>query len=935
MKAGDRLYLVDGSGYIFRAYHALPPLTRSSDGLPVGAISGFCNMLWKLLRETANGKAPSHFAVVFDVSRISFRNEIYPDYKAHRPDPPEDLVPQFPLMRDATKAFHVACLEAEGYEADDLIATYAEAAHDKGAEVVIVSSDKDLMQLIRPGVVMMDPVKGVELGPEAVDKKFGVTPDKVVDVQALAGDSTDNVPGAPGIGVKTAAQLLATYGDLESLLARAEEIKQPKRRETLVNFADQIRISKQLVTLKRDAPMPEPLEALAVRPVEPEVLKAFLDEMEFKSLSRRIGAGLDALSTGQGTSASAPASATPGAPPVISDQFDTTAYETVTTTEQLAAWVERARQAGVVAVDTETDALGSATANLVGISLATAANVACYIPVGHRQAGGGLDFDGGGIEQLSLEAALDGLRPLLADPAVLKVGQNIKYDVAVLSRYDVPLRPYDDTMVISYILEAGQHGHGMDELAKRHFDHTPIPFKSVAGTGKKAISFAEVSLKDATPYAAEDADVTLRLWQLLKPQLLTSGRLRVYERLERPLIGVLAEMENAGVEVDPAVLNRLSMDFEGRMRTLEAQAHEQAGENFNLASPRQVGEILFGKMGLKGGKKTATGAWSTGASALEDLAADGVDLARTVLNWRGLAKLKSTYTDALQGAIHPKTGRVHTSYSMAAAATGRLASTDPNLQNIPIRTEDGRKIRTAFVAPAGHSLLSADYSQIELRILAHMADIDSLKQAFADGHDIHAMTASEIFGVPIAGMDPMVRRKAKAINFGIIYGISAYGLARQLDISNAEAADYIKTYFQRFPGIKDFMEETKAQVREQGYVETLFGRRVWLPSIHAKSQAEKAFAERAAINAPIQGTAADIIKRAMIRMPAALQAAGLSAKMLLQVHDELVFEVPDGEKENTKTTVCQVMQTAAEPVIKLSVPLDVDANFGPNWDEAH
>lgn len=883
-------------------------------------------MLWKLLRDTQGEQAPTHFAVVFDVARKSFRNDIYPEYKAHRPPPPEDLIPQFPLMRTATQAFQIACLEAEGYEADDLIATYAEVASEQGAEVVIVSSDKDLMQLIKPGVTMLDPVKNTPLSNDAVIKKFGVLPDKVVDVQALAGDSTDNVPGAPGIGVKTAAQLLDTYDTLENLLDKAEEIKQPKRRETLINFADQIRVSKQLVTLKRDAPQPLPLGDLAVQPIDQNALKSFLDDMEFKSLSRRIGAGLDAVAdTGEAITNTAD----------IDGTFDPKTYETVTTIAALNDWIARAKKAGVVAVDTETDALGSATAGLVGISLAVAPNQACYIPLAHTSSDGGLDLGGSDISQIPLQQAIDTLRPLLENSAVLKVGQNIKYDIAVLRRYGTDVTPFDDTMLLSYVLGAGQHGHGMDELSKRHFDHTPIPFKQVAGTGKKAISFDKIPLDQATPYAAEDADVTLRLWMLLKDQLQTSTRARVYERLERPLAPVLATMENHGIRVDPAVLNRLSMDFEDRMRRLEQTATDQAGRAFNLASPRQVGEILFGEMGIEGGKKTATGAWSTGASELEDLAEKGIDLARTVLDWRGLAKLKSTYTDALQAAVSQKTGRVHTSYSMAAAATGRLASSDPNLQNIPIRTGDGRKIRTAFVPDKGHVLMSADYSQIELRILAHIADIPQLKQAFADGLDIHAMTASEIFGEPIEGMDPMVRRKAKAINFGIVYGISAFGLAKQLDISRTEASNYIKTYFQRFPGIQDYMEETKAFVRDKGYVDTLFGRRVWLPGIRGKSQAEKAFAERAAINAPIQGTAADIIKRAMIKMPVELEKSELSAKMLLQVHDELVFEVPEVEVEQTKTVVADTMRRASRPVMDLSVPLDVDVGIGQNWDEAH
>jgi DNA polymerase-1 len=928
MKPGDTLYLIDGSAYIFRAYHALPPLTRASDGLPVGAVSGFCNMLWKLLKDTGGDLRPTHMAVVFDAGAKTFRNEIYPAYKANRPPAPEDLIPQFPLTRDATRAFHVSAVELDGFEADDLIATYAKVASDAGAEVVIVSSDKDLMQLINDRVVMMDPVKGVVLGREAVLEKFGVAPDRVVDVQALAGDSVDNVPGAPGIGIKTAAQLIGDFGDLDTLLARAAEVKQDKRRETLIGYADQIRISRDLVKLKDDVPLPMPLDEMRVRDIDPAVLGVFLNLMEFKGLARRFAAPVPA-----GT-ATPVAVASSTAPVAVSTAIDRTAYDCVTTLDQLHHWVMAATRAGVIAVDTETDALSSSAAGLVGVSLAIAPGQACYIPLAHIGEGG-LDLMGGAPDQVSLDAALRVLKPLLENPDVLKIGQNIKYDLSVFERYGIRVAPIDDTMLMSYVLAAGQHGHGMDELSVRHLDHTPIAFKEIAGTGKAQISFDRVPLDRATQYAAEDADVTLRLHALLKPQLREQGLLTVYETLERPLPQVLSDMELAGIKVDVAELNRLSMEFDTRMRGYEAEAVALAGRPFNLASPKQIGEILYDEMKLPGGVRTANGSWATGADTLEELAGSGVALARSILEYRGVAKLKSTYTDALVAAINPKTGRVHTSYSMASTTTGRLASSDPNLQNIPIRTEDGRKIRAAFVAEPGHVLISADYSQIELRLLAHIADIGPLKQAFSDGVDIHALTASQVFNVPIEGMDPMVRRAAKAINFGIIYGMSAFGLANQLGVPNDEAGRYIKAYFERFPGIRAYMDATKAEAKQTGAVHTIFGRRISIPAIHSKSQAERAFGERAAINAPIQGAAADVIRRAMVRMPGALHDAGLKARMLLQVHDELVFEAPASEADATCTVVRNVMEGAALPALALTVPLTVEAKAGLSWGEAH
>ncbi len=971
IQSGDHLYLIDGSGYIFRAYHALPPLTRKSDGLPVGAVQGFCNMLYKLLKQMSADDKPTHIAVIFDKSSKSFRNEIYPDYKAHRPPAPEDLVPQFGLIRQATEAFNVACIEQENYEADDLIATYATQAAAVGATVRIVSSDKDLMQLVTDEVKLLDTMKDRAIGRDEVIEKFGVPPEKVVEVQALAGDSVDNVPGVPGIGVKTGAQLIEEYGDLETLLDRAGEIKQPKRREKLIEFADQARVSKQLVILKTDVDVDHPIEDFGVIEPEAKTLIGFLKALEFNTLIKRVSGDFEASAadidpikvtyTGwppEGADVDelgAPVSSDDGAAPaadiadgasggdaaaVLADRMrnlpapDHATYERVTTRDRLDAWVEMIRQAGLVAVDTETTSLDNMQASLCGISFSVEPGKACYIPTGHR-ASDGLDFGGGDLEQLPETEVIDALKGVLEHPGILKIGQNLKYDLTVFQRLGINVAPIDDTMLLSYALDSGVNGHGMDELADVHLGLKPIKFKDVAGSGKSQVTFDLVPLDQATSYAAEDADITLRLWHVLKPRLAAEHRATVYETLERPLVAVLAAMEREGILVDRAVLARLSGEFSKDAEALEKQVHELAGESFNLGSPKQIGEILFGKLGLQGGKKTATGAWSTDSQVMEDLAADGVELARKLLDWRQLTKLRSTYTDALTGHINPDTGRVHTSYSLASTSTGRLSSTDPNLQNIPVRTAEGRQIRTAFVASPGHKLVSADYSQIELRVLAHIAGIDQLKKAFADGLDIHAMTASEMFDTPVEGMDPATRRKAKAINFGIIYGISAFGLANQLAIPREEAGRYIKTYFERFPGIKDYMEHTKAFCRANGYVETVFGRRMHFPRIKSPNPSERAFQERAAINAPIQGSAADIIRRAMIRMPNALANAGLKAKMLLQVHDELIFEVPDDEADATIKVASEVMVAAPLPAVSFAVPIKVDARAADNWDEAH
>ncbi len=977
MKKGDHLFLVDGSAYIFRAYHALPPLTRKSDGLPVGAVSGFCNMLWKLLqeaRDTSVGVVPTHFAVIFDYSSKTFRNEIYPQYKANRTEPPEDLRPQFGLIREATRAFNLPCIETEGYEADDLIATYAKQAVEKGADVTIISSDKDLMQLINDKVWMYDSMKDRQVGIPEVIEKFGVTPEKMIDLQALSGDSTDNIPGVPGIGPKTAAQLLAEFGDLETLLARAGEIKQNKRRENLIEFAELARISRKLVTLVDDMELEIPPEDLTLEATDGPRLVAFLKAMEFTTLTRKVaevtgtdaseiepaeirsavweemrGPDSDGVADAEAVLPVADAAAPavngdlwrPGdlaarkAAKAIDSAFDVNAYECIRTADALHKWVAMIIEAGIVAVDTETTSLDPMTAELVGISLAIAPNQACYIPLGHKDGSG--DLLGGGLsaDQLGEAEALAILKPVLEDAAILKIGQNMKYDWLIFNEHGIDLRPFDDTMLLSYVLDAGKGGHGMDELAKRWLGHETIPYKSVTGSGKSKVTFDQVRIDDATCYAAEDADVTLRLWQVLKPRLAAEGMASVYERLERPLVDVIARMEQRGISVDRQILSRLSGELGQAAAAAEAEIHELAGESFNIGSPKQLGEILFGKLGLPGASKTKTGQWSTSVQVLDDLAAAGHELPRKIVGWRQLTKLKSTYTDALPGYINRRTRRVHTSYAMASTSTGRLSSSEPNLQNIPIRTEEGRKIRTAFIAEKGNKLISADYSQIELRVLAHIADIPQLRQAFADGLDIHAITASEMFDTPVEGMDPMVRRRAKAINFGIIYGISAFGLANQLGIERSEASDYIKKYFERFPGIRDYMEETKRFCRENGYVETIFGRRAHYPEIRSSNPQVRAFNERAAINAPIQGSAADIIRRAMARMEKALCDEGLGARMLLQVHDELIFEVGESEVEATIPVITRVMSDAPFPALSLKVPLQVDAKAAGNWDEAH
>lgn len=1007
VQAGDHVFLVDGSSFIFRAYFQSMNQdqkynSRSSDGMPTGAVRLFVSKLLQFMRDGAAGLTPTHIAIVLDKSEGSFRKELYEDYKGHRPDAPEDLKVQMPLMREAIRAFGMEPVELQRYEADDLIATYTQEAKARGADVLIISSDKDLMQLVGPKVCFYDFESGSKgkpgyrpernLDEAAVTEKWeGIPPEKIGDVLALMGDTSDNVPGVPGIGLKTAAQLIKEYGDLETLLERANEIKQPKRRETLINNAESARLSKKLVTLDCEAPLPVALDDLRVPEPDPKTLIGFLKAMEFSTLTRRVAdlyeadpaaiepdprlmpggeaikwerngsvfahsepplfekvdtvagevdpfAGLDLPETG--TVRKLEGVGTPSqlagkrATEATSVPFDVTSYETVTSLDRLREWVAQAREKGYVAVDTETSDLDANLADLVGFSLSVEAGKACYVPLQHRDES---DLFGGGLVkgQLSVTDALDVIRPMLEDESVLKIGQNLKYDWIVFKRHNIDVRPIDDTMLISYVLDAGKGSHGMDELSRRHLGHAPISFSDVAGTGRNKVTFDKVEISKATAYAAEDADVTLRLWQLLKPRLASEHRATVYETLERPLVDVIARMEMRGILVDRQILSRLSGDFSQTLARLEDEIHEMAGEKFALGSPKQIGDILFGKMGLPGAKKTPSGQWATPATLLDELAQAGHELPEKILEWRQLSKLKSTYTDTLQDHMHPETKRVHTSFSLAATTTGRLSSSDPNLQNIPIRTEAGRKIRKAFIAPEGHKIISADYSQIELRLLAHIADIPQLQEAFANGVDIHAATASAMFGVPLDQMTSDLRRQAKTINFGIIYGISAFGLATRLGIGNAEASTFIKQYFERFPGIRTYIDETKKFCKDKGYVTTLFGRVCHYPQIKSSNPSERAGVERQAINAPIQGTAADIIRRAMIRMEDALKAERLSARMLLQVHDELVFEAPDDEIEATLPVISRVMTEAPFPAVSLKVPLAVEARAAQNWDEAH
>ncbi len=917
--ADSHLYLVDGSGFIFRAFHALPPL-NAPDGTPSNAVFGFCQMLNRLTQDV---HAP-YLAVIFDAGRKSFRNDFYAEYKAHRPEPPPELIPQFALIRDATRAFNLPSIELPGYEADDLIAAYAKAAVAAGHKVTIVSSDKDLMQLVNDAVEMYDPIKLKRIGRDEVVEKFGVQPEKVVDVQALTGDPTDNVPGVPGIGVKTASQLITEYGDLDTLLARAGEIKQPKRRETLIENKEKALISRRLVQLDADAPLPEPIENFGVKAPERQTLREFFVRMGFTRLIARLDGAPDAGKPAASAPAATPSVAAPGKPELN--------YELVQSLDRLKHWIARATDAGVVAIDVEATALDPTRADLIGIALALKPGEACYVPLGHRS--GGSDLLAEKPPQVPVDDAVAALKPMLEDPAVLKIGHDIKFDALVLQRHGIAMTAVDDTRLISFVLDAGSHGHSTDELSARHLEHKTISTDEVTGTGKARLDFAEVALDKALTYAAEDADVTWRLHCALKPRLIQDHVTTVYETMDRPLVPVLAAMETAGIKVDPDALRLLSQEFGRTMATLEGEIHTLAGREFNVGSPKQLGEILFDELKLPGGKKGKTGAYSTHSDVLEELT-EQHPLPQKILDWRRVQKLKSTYADTLIEQINRDTGRIHTSYDMAGAATGRLSSNDPNLQNIPVRSEEGRRIRAAFIAEAGHKLLSVDYSQIELRLVAEMAEVEPLKQAFREGIDIHALTASQVFGVPLDKMDPMTRRNAKAINFGIIYGMSAFGLAKQIGVPQGEASAFIKAYFERYPGIRAYMDREKEKARKLGYVTTLFGRRCHVKTIADKNPALRSFAERQAINAPIQGTAADIIKRAMIRVPPALAAEGLKARMLLQVHDELLFEVPDAEVEATKALVRKVMEGACAPAVHLGVPLIADAGVGTTWAEAH
>jgi DNA polymerase-1 len=995
---GDHVFLVDGSSYIFRAYHALPPLNRKSDGLQVNAVLGFCNMLWKLLREMPPDNRPTHLAIVFDKSEITFRNKLYPDYKAHRPPAPDDLIPQFALIREAVRAFDLPCLEQVGYEADDLIATYVREACERGAIATIVSSDKDLMQLVTDCVTMYDTMKDRRIGIAEVIEKFGVPPEKVVEVQALAGDSTDNVPGVPGIGVKTAAQLIVEYGDLETLLNRAGEIKQPKRREALVENAEKARISRQLVLLDDKVQLEVPLDELAVHEPDARKLIAFLKAMEFSTLTRRVaeysqvdpadiepdpgyksGASVFApppargrpagesehaagtlfdnpdspaaptlplsggasaprvaISPGKSTAISTPqALAASRAEAARKTRIDRAKYQTIRSLDQLNAWIARVHDVGHFVIEAKASSIDPMQAEICGLALALEPGEACYIPLSHKQSGAGLFAAGIAPDQIGTSEALAALRPLLESTGILKIGFNLKFTAVILAQHGLTIRNHDDSQLMSYALDAGRNAHGLDALAQSWLGHANMTHGELTGSGKGKLTFDQVAIDRATAYSAEDADVILRLWHVLRPRLVAERMTTVYETLERPLISVLARMERRGISIDRQVLSRLSGEFAQTAARVEAEIQEIAGEPVNVGSPKQIGDIIFGKMGLPGGSKTKTGAWSTTAQVLDELAEQGHEFPKRILEWRQVSKLKSTYTDALPTYVHPQTHRVHTTYALAATTTGRLSSNEPNLQNIPVRTEDGRKTRRAFIATPGHRLVSADYSQIELRLLAEIADIPVLKQAFREGLDIHAMTASEMFGVPVKDMPGEVRRRAKAINFGIIYGISAFGLANQLGIAREEAAAYIKKYFERFPGIRAYMDETRDFCRTNGYVRTLFGRKCHYPDIKASNGSVRSFNERAAINARLQGTAADIIRRAMIRMEDALAEKKLSAQMLLQVHDELIFEVPEDEVAATLPVVQHVMQDAPFPAVLLSVPLHVDARAAENWDEAH
>jgi DNA polymerase-1 len=920
IKKTDHFYLIDGSGYIFRAYYALPPLSRKSDGLPTGAVSGFCSMLFKLLEDSRSDDSihrPTHFAVIFDSARKNFRNDIYSEYKANRSEPPEDLAPQFEYIRKSVEAFNLPSIELSNYEADDLIATYTKQIIKVGAKVTVISSDKDLMQLVSDRVRLYDPMKSKVLGEKEVVEKFGVKPNQVIDVQSLAGDSSDNIPGVPGIGIKTASELINKYKTLDVLLKKADEIPQNKRRETLLTNKDKAFLSRQLVTLKDDVPVKDKLSSFLLKEVQKEKLYDFLRKMEFnKLLSRAIsfygetGKKKSELNTAK----------------TQSSKINTKAYESIINETNLDKWLKILKEKSVIAVDTETSSLNPLEADLIGVSFSYAPNKACYIPLAHKN-----------IKSLKKKLVLEKIKPILEDPSIKKVGQNIKFDFTVLKQNGIEVNPIEDTMLISYTLDAGSNRHNLDTLSEIHLEHKTISYKELVGTGKNKLNFSDIELDQATEYAAEDADVTLRLYNHLKSKLDEEKLNKVYESFEKPMIQLLSKMEFNGIKVDDLYLKKLSKKFEDKIRKIEKKIYSIAGKEFNIGSPKQLGEIIYNELKIAKLKKTKKGSLATNANILEDLAHRDYKFPKLILEWRQISKLKNTYSDALQDHISKKTKRVHTSFLLAATNTGRLASSDPNLQNIPIKSEEGREIRKAFIADKKNILISADYNQIEMRILADIADVKELKKAFKNNEDVHCLTASQVFNVPINKVNDDLRRKAKTINFGIIYGITQYGLAKQISVSNQEALDFINSYFKNFPEIKNYMNSTINICRKQGYVSNIFGRRIHLRGINDKNFSIRSFQERAAINAPIQGSAADIVRLAMIKINKLIENnKKLQTKMLLQIHDELIFECLEKDVMYIIKTIKEAMMSISNTEYHIfSIPLDVHVNSGNNWGKIH
>jgi len=923
MSNQKHLFLIDGSGYIFRAYYALPPLTRKSDGLPVGAVSGFCNMLYSFLEKARAGNSmdtPSHLAVIFDSARKNFRNDIYKEYKGNRSDAPEDLIPQFDYIRKAVKAFNLPSIELQNYEADDLIATYKIQAKKEKIKLTIVSSDKDLMQLVDQDTYMLDTMKDKHIGIDEVKEKFGVPPEKVIDVQSLAGDSVDNVPGVPGIGIKTAAELINQFGSLDELLKKAETIKQPKRRQALLDNKSNALISRELVTLKNDVPVKETINDFILKPFDKEKIFSFLDEMEFTKIKKRI----------EQTYGMSETNFKPSSTVVKKSLKNEAGFNIIYDKKEIETILAKADDQGFFAVDTETNSLDSQKAELVGVSLAVNENQAYYIPVGHKN-----KDDKEIKKQIKIEDLIKILKPYLEDETIKKVGQNIKYDLKIFKKYGIHLKSFEDTMLLSYALDSGLNRHNLDILAKIHLDHENIKYKDVAGTGKSEVTFDQVKIIDSYRYACEDADVTLKLYNIFKERLVKEKCFHVYENLEIPLVDVLARMECQGIKIDKKILSQLSETFAKNLKVLEKKIYKIAGEEFNIGSTKQLGDILYEKLKISGTKKTKKGNFATNVNVLEDLAGKGHEFPKLVLDWRQKSKLKNTYTDTLPEHIDSKTKRVHTSFLLAATTTGRLASSDPNLQNIPIKSKEGKEIRSAFVAESGHSIISADYSQIEMRVLAHVGDVKELKKAFRNNEDIHSITASQIFDCDIKKINEDMRRKAKAINFGIIYGISSYGLAKQISVSNPEAEQFLFSYFKKFPEIKDYMQETLKFCRKHGYVKTMFERKCHFPNINDKNHTLKSFQERAAINAPIQGAAADIIRYAMINIDKKILEKKIKSKLLVQIHDELLFESKDNDVKKEITLIKNEMENAIDKDFNFSVPLIVDANSAKNWNDAH